>query len=265
MATLDERLLSSYPVLARLGRTDTNGIPIPNRELIETSPDLWRIIGEACFGTLWNRPALTIEQRSLATISVIAALCRDDNLKGHVASGLDLGLSPEQIVEIMLQLIFYTGAPIATTAMRVAHDVFEERGIQVQPTIAYDTAQAPDELYRRGLAQREAVLGEVTMNNSAGADDVDRDWERYMVEYLWGAVWTRPALDIQSRMICALSALSLVGTENALRNHVRGALRIGLTEAQVNELFFHLTFYTGVSIARKGKAIAQQVFNASQD
>ena len=252
MATLDERLLSSYPVLARLDRTDTNGIPIPNRELIETSPDLWRIIGEACFGTLWNRPALTIEQRSVATISVIAALCRDDNLKGHVASGLDLGLSPEQIVEIMIQLIFYTGAPIATTAMRVAHDLFEERGSQVQPTLAYDTAQDPDELYRRGLAQREAVLG-----------DVDRDWERYMVEYLWGAVWTRPALDIQSRMICALSALSLVGTENALRNHVRGALRIGLTEALVNELFFHLTFYTGVSIARKGKAIARQVFNAS--
>ena len=186
MATLDERLLSSYPVLARLDRTDTNGIPIPNRELIETSPDLWRIIGEACFGTLWNRPALTIEQRSVATISVIAALCRDDNLKGHVASGLDLGLSPEQIVEIMIQLIFYTGAPIATTAMRVAHDLFEERGIQVQPTLAYDTAQDPDELYRRGLAQREAVLGDVTMGNSAGADDVDRDWERYMVEYLWG-------------------------------------------------------------------------------
>ena len=64
-------------------------------------------------------------------------------------------------------------------------------------------------------------------------------------------------------MIGALSALSLVGSENALRNHVRGALRIGLTEAQINELFFHLTFYTGVSIARKGKAIAQQVFNAS--
>ena len=90
---------------------------------------------------------------------------------------------------------------------------------------------------------------------------MDQDWDRYLLEYLWGSVWTRPGLDTQSRMICTLAVLPLVATNRSLRDHVRGALRIGLTEDEVNELFFHLTFYTGESIARHARVIAREVFS----
>ncbi len=134
VTTLEERFQASQPVLARLGRADANGIPLGNAMMAEIAPDQWRIIWEACFGVLWTRLGLTMEQRSLATISIITVLRRDDNLKGHIHSGLDVGLTAEQIVEVMLQLIFYTGAPIANTALRIACDVFKERGIQAAPT-----------------------------------------------------------------------------------------------------------------------------------
>ncbi len=258
MDTLDDRYFASYPVLSRLGRADAGGVPVANATLSTVAPDLWRIIGEACFGVLWNRPGLTLEQRSMATISIISVLRRDDNLKGHIESGLDLGLSAAQIVEIILQIFFYAGAPIGTTALAIANDVFQERGVQVQPYRVFDATEDPQELQRRGRAKRQEVLGDLTI---AGDAVVDEDWDRYLLEYLWGSIWPRPGLDTPSRMLCTLAALTLVGTENTLRDHIRGALRVGLTEQQVNELFFHLTFYTGESLARHSRAIAREVFN----
>ena len=257
MDSLQDRYLSSYPILTRLGRTGPDGIPVPHPMLSAIAPDLWRMIGEACFGVIWNRPGLTIEQRSMATISVIAALRRDDNLKGHIESGLDVGFSPSQIVEIILQTFFYVGAPIGTTALDIANRVFEERNLAVDPIQVFDPREDPEELLRRGTAKREEVLGVLPASNGIA---VDEDWDRYLLEYLWGSVWTRPGLDLQSRMICTLSVLPLVATNRSLRDHVRGALRIGMEEEQINELFFHLTFYTGESIARHARVIAREVF-----
>jgi 4-carboxymuconolactone decarboxylase len=262
MTTLEERFDGSLAVLARLGRVDAHGSPLRNAMMEEIAPDQWRLIREACFGSLWTRPGLSMEQRSLATISIITVLRRDDNLKGHIHSGLDVGLTAEQIVEVMLQLIFYTGAPIANTALRVAHEVFKERGLQVQPYQVYDPSEDPEALYQRGLAMRREVMGETLAADLEATDEVDRDWERYLLEYLWGSVWTRPGLDLPSRCLCTLTALTLVGTERALGHYIRAALRLGFTGAQIKELFFHLSFYTGVSLARQGAAIARQILAA---
>ena len=258
MPSLNERYLSSYPVLERLGRADADGVPVPSPMISAIAPDLWRMIGEACFGVIWNRPGLTIEQRSMATISVIAALRRDDNLKGHVESGLDLGFSPAQIVEMIIQIFYYVGAPIGTTALAVANQVFEERGLTVEPVRVYDPEEDPEALRQRGLARRREVLGDLP---AGSREKVDEDWDGYLLDYLWGSVWTRPGLDLPSRMICTLAVLPLVGANRTMLEHIRGARRLGLTEENINELFFHLTFYTGESIARHSRVIAREAFS----
>lgn len=262
MTTLEDRFQAAQPVLARLGRVDADGVPLRNTMMEQIAPDQWRIIREACFGVLWTRPGLSMEQRSLATISIITVLRRDENLKGHIHSGLDVGLSAEQIVEVMLQLLFYAGAPIANTALRIAYDVFKERNISVTPYHVYDTTEDPEASYRRGIAKRREVMGETFVGGFDGGDEVDQDWERYLLEYLWGSVWTRPGIDTPSRCLCTLTALTVVGTDQALSHYIQAAVRLGFTPAQINELFFHLTFYTGVSLARRGSAIARQVFAA---
>ncbi|MCY4367187.1 MAG: carboxymuconolactone decarboxylase family protein [Chloroflexi bacterium] len=258
MTSLEERYRASFPILDRLGRADSDGIPITNAMLSTVAPDLWRMIGEACFGVIWNRPGLTLEHRSMATISVIAALRRDDNLRGHVASGLDVGFTPAEIVEMIIQTFFYVGAPIGTTALDVANSVFEERGLQVEPIRVFDPDEDPEAMQDRGRAKRQEILGDIA---PASEFQVDQDWDRYLLEYLWGSVWTRPGLDTVSRMVCTLSVLPLVATNRSLRDHVQGALRIGMTEDQINEIFFHLTFYTGESIARHARVIAREVFS----
>ena len=202
---------------------------------------------------------MSMEQRSMATISIITVLRRDDNLKGHIHSGLDVGLTAEQIVEIILQLLFYTGAPIANTALRIAYDVFKERRLQVNPYRVYDPKEAPEVLYQRGLAKRREVMGDTVASDLGVGDEIDRDWERYMLEYLWGSVWTRPGLDTHSRCLVTLTAMTVVGTERALGQYIGAALRLGFSAAQVKELFFHLSFYIGDSLARGAVALVREV------
>ena len=63
---------------------------------------------------------------------------------------LELGLGPEQVVEVFIQLTFYVGVPGVEAALRITKEVFEERGIQFTPTEVYDTDQSVDDLYQRG-------------------------------------------------------------------------------------------------------------------
>ena len=94
------------------------------------------------------------------------------------------------------------------------------------------------------------------------SDSVDQDWRRYLTEYLWRAVWTRPLLDVEQRMIRSLAALSWIGGEQALRNYIRAAIRVGLSQDEVKELFYHLTFYIGLPHARRGKTLANDVLSS---
>ena len=128
----------------------------------------------------------------MITISVVTALRRDHNLKGHTESGLDVGHSAERIVEIMLQLIFYVGAPLANTGLGVANEIFHDRGIQVQPYGIYDPNEGPEDLYCRGLATRQQVMGDQPRGNFDPQDKV-RDWQRYALEYLWALILRNPA------------------------------------------------------------------------
>jgi len=80
-------------------------------------------------GKVWERPGLTPAQRSIGTISMMAALVRPDDLRAHVGMGLDNGLTPEEIGEAILQCAVYAGFPAAVRAFEVVTEVFEERGL----------------------------------------------------------------------------------------------------------------------------------------
>ena len=102
----------------------------------------------------------------------------------------------------------------------------------------------------------------ITGGLADSSDAVDQDWSRYLTEYPWGAVWNRPLLDVKQRMSCTWSAPSERGDEQALRNYIRAAIRIGLSQEEVKELFYHMTFYIGVPRARRGKALANDVLSS---
>jgi 4-carboxymuconolactone decarboxylase len=97
--------------------------------IAELAPDLDEMLNEVVFGRVWGRPGLDLKTRSAITIAALTAMQRLPQLKGHLANGLNAGLSKKEIIEILIQMAFYAGVPTAVNAFQLAKEVFEEEGV----------------------------------------------------------------------------------------------------------------------------------------
>ena len=86
------------------------------------------LITRYAWGEIWSRPGLTRAERSIVTLTVLAALQHENELAMHVRAALRNGLSPEQIQEVLLQVAVYAGVPAANRAFAVAQRVLSEVG-----------------------------------------------------------------------------------------------------------------------------------------
>jgi 4-carboxymuconolactone decarboxylase len=73
------------------------------------------------WGEIWSRPGLTKQQRSIVTLTVLAAMQHEDELAMHVKAALRNGLTEEQIQEVLLQVGLYAGVPVANRAFAIAN------------------------------------------------------------------------------------------------------------------------------------------------
>ena len=84
------------------------------------------LITRYAWGDIWSRPGLTRAERSLVTLTVLAALQHEGELAMHVKAALRNGLTPEQIQEVLLQVAIYAGVPTGNRAFAVAQRVLDE-------------------------------------------------------------------------------------------------------------------------------------------
>ncbi|WP_233129743.1 carboxymuconolactone decarboxylase family protein [Salimicrobium humidisoli] len=92
----------------------------------DVSPDLWDMIVSFGFGDLYSRKALSLSQREIVTITSLITQGAFDQLKVHLEAALNVGLSREEITEIIIQCTGYVGFPKAVQAMQIAAEVFQE-------------------------------------------------------------------------------------------------------------------------------------------
>ena len=78
------------------------------------------------WGDIWSRPGLSRAERSLVTLSVLAAMQHEHELAMHVKAALRNGLTPEQIQEVLLQVALYAGLPPANRAFPIAQRAIAE-------------------------------------------------------------------------------------------------------------------------------------------
>ena len=102
--------------------------PAARAAVAELAPDMDELLTEVLFGRVWTRPGLDIKLRSVATIAALMALQRLPQLKAHIRYGLNLGLTREEIVEILTHVAWYAGVPTAVNALQVAKEAFAEAG-----------------------------------------------------------------------------------------------------------------------------------------
>lgn len=98
----------------------------------DVAPDLTRFVVEFAFGDIYARPGLDNKQKVLTTISALVAQ-GTPQIGMHVVTGLNVGLTPEEIVGCIMHLIPYVGFPRALNALRVAQEVFVDQGVSMAP------------------------------------------------------------------------------------------------------------------------------------
>ena len=93
-------------------------------------PDLGRYLIEFPFGDVYSRTGLDLKSREIATVAALSVLGHAlPQLKVHIHGALNVGCSPEEIVEVIIQMAVYGGFPVALNAAFAAQEVFQERGI----------------------------------------------------------------------------------------------------------------------------------------
>jgi 4-carboxymuconolactone decarboxylase len=122
---------------------------------------------------------------------------------------------------------------------------------------------AESELYRKGAALRRQLLGDAAVERSARevySDPVMKKFIDMATETVFGALWTRPGLDLKTRALVCVVSDAATGREPELGLHLRMALRQGWTEEELTEVLLHLSGYVGVPIIREAMMLASKVF-----
>ncbi|HZR84081.1 MAG TPA: carboxymuconolactone decarboxylase family protein [Candidatus Binatia bacterium] len=120
MADADDLLARGRAVTTKLWGERASAPDFPAARL---APEFFKLVTEFCFGMFWSRPNLAIRDRSLVTVAQLAALGRTEELKGHLAGALNLGIKREELIEVLMQTACYAGVPAAVNALGAAADV----------------------------------------------------------------------------------------------------------------------------------------------
>lgn len=123
-----------------------------------------------------------------------------------------------------------------------------------------------DDLFDKGMAVRKAVLGaEHVARAEANKTEFDADWQRYVAEHAWGAIWTRPGLEKKTRSMLTIAMLSALGRHEELGAHIRATRNTGVTREEVKEVLLQVAVYAGAPAANSAFAIAKRVYNEMEN
>jgi 4-carboxymuconolactone decarboxylase len=123
---------------------------------------------------------------------------------------------------------------------------------------------AESELYRKGMAMRRQLLGDGFVERAGREVYDDPVMKRFLdvaTETVFGALWTRPGLDLKTRALACVVSDAATGRAPELALHLRMALRQGWSEDELIEVLLHLSGYVGVPIIREAMMIGKKVFS----
>lgn len=115
--------------------------------------------------------------------------------------------------------------------------------------------------YRRGWQKLKEVDGQAGEQVIENLKEIAPDLARYVIEFPFGDIYSRPGLDLKSREIATVAALTALGNaQPQLKVHIHGALNVGCTCEEVIEVIIQMAVYAGFPAALNGISVAKAVF-----
>jgi 4-carboxymuconolactone decarboxylase len=119
------------------------------------------------------------------------------------------------------------------------------------------------ELYKKGEAIRRKLRGDADFERNKREYDADPIMKKFIdvaTESVFGALWSRPGLDLKTRTLICVVSDAATGRYPELDIHLRLALKQGWTENELTEVLLHLSGYVGVPLIREAMLVAKDVF-----
>ncbi|MDH6250289.1 alkylhydroperoxidase/carboxymuconolactone decarboxylase family protein YurZ [Chryseobacterium sp. H1D6B] len=179
---------------------------------------------------------LNLQQQSIVAISSLTAVGDVNKLKEQLNSGLDSGVSINEIKEILVQLYAYCGFPRSLNAISSFMNVLEERkskGIH-DPEGKKNVLNNDPDKYEQGRKVLEILTKTPQSKPAPGFGEFAPRIDAFLKEHLFADIFDSDVLTYQQRELVTIAALSAMpGLESQLQSHIKMGINTGITENQL--------------------------------
>ncbi|QJP15454.1 carboxymuconolactone decarboxylase family protein [Starkeya sp. ORNL1] len=120
-----------------------------------------------------------------------------------------------------------------------------------------------DDRLARGQARLKEITGQSGEKVMEAMAEIAPDFARYIFEFGYGDIYSRPGLDLRTRMLATVAGLVALGhAERELEVHIGSALNVGASRDEVVEVIMQMALYAGFPAALDALYIAKRVFTA---
>lgn len=211
-------------------------------------------------------PALNAKEQSIVTISAFTARGDLEQLQKALHSGLDAGLTINEIKEVLVHMYAYCGFPRSIRGLNTLIAVVEERqakGIQDEVGWEATPQQEGEDKYEKGKKVLEELTGQPQDGPKKGYAAFSPIIEVFLKEHLFADIFGRDILTYTQREIATISALiSMGGVEPMAQGHMGIALNIGITETQLEQLLSLIESNVGQAEAEAGRQVLSRVMSS---
>ena len=222
-----------------------------------TDPEMMDILQKFIFGEVFQTGNLTLKQREMITCITLATMQTLPQLKAHAGAALNVGVTPEELREVMYLTAPFIGFPKMLNAVGAVNEVFKERGISLplekQGTVTEETRHKTgkaiqDKLYPGGIASvMEGVPG-----------NMGKDVEQFLTDYFFGDIYSRDALDLPTRELLGYCVLTTLEAESQLHSHYHGNINAGNSPETLTAAVIQCLPYIGFPAAIKALRIIKE-------
>ena len=114
--------------------------------------------------------------------------------------------------------------------------------------------------YEKGKECLESIQNTPVEEIFKDLEDIAPDLSRFVVEFPYSEIYTREEVDLKTRELCTVAALTAIGTIPQLKDHINAALNVGNTPSEIIEIIMQMSAYAGFPKAINGVLAAKEVF-----
>ena len=222
-----------------------------------TDPEMMDILQKFIFGEVFQIGELSLKQREMITCITLATIQTFPQLKAHAGAALNVGVTPEELREVMYLTAPFIGFPKMLNAVSTVNEVFKERGITLP--LGKQGTVTEENRHEKGVAIQDSLYpGGIVSAVSGIPGDMGEDVARFLTDYFFGEVYSRGTLDLKTRELLGYCVLTALEAESQLRSHFHGNMNAGNSPETITAAVIQCLPYIGFPAAIKALRIIKQ-------